>query len=151
STAKPALDSPALAPLQPGEADGDGILLSQGRLQLAPTPAGDPSKLLIARALFGADPKSLTSGAVLNLLQEALQEIPRAAGNATAIIISPDGRNKQGTVSANTPPPFRGALPSAQAVAAPSIAPNASPAATVHHLLDDTDAAIARQTLLQVA
>jgi hypothetical protein len=49
------------------------------------------------------------------------------------------------------PPPFRGALPSAQPVASPSIAPDAPLAAAVHHLLDDTNAAISRQTLLQVA
>ena len=49
------------------------------------------------------------------------------------------------------PPPFRGALPSAQPAAPPSFAPDTPLAATVHHLLDDTDAAIARQTLLQVA
>src|SRR5258705_11407504 len=49
------------------------------------------------------------------------------------------------------PPPFRGALPAAQPVASPSIAPHAPLAETAHHLLDDTDAAIARQTLLQVA
>ncbi len=56
------------------------------------------------------------------------------------------------TFHTNTPPPpFRGALPSAQPVAAPSIAANAPLATTSHHLLGDTDAAIARQTLLQVA
>jgi hypothetical protein len=56
------------------------------------------------------------------------------------------------TARTNTPPPpFRGALPSAQPVVPPSIAPDTPLAATVHHLLDDTDAAIARQTLLQVA
>ena len=49
------------------------------------------------------------------------------------------------------PPPFRGALPSAQPIAAPSIASDAPLATTAHHLLTDTDAAIARQTLLQVA
>jgi hypothetical protein len=57
----------------------------------------------------------------------------------------------EGTVARNTPPPFRGALPSAQPVAAPSIAPDAPLASIAHRLLDDTDAAIARQTLLQVA
>ena len=56
------------------------------------------------------------------------------------------------TVHTNTPPPpFRGALPAAQPVASPTIAPHAPLATTAHHLLDDTDAAIARQTLLQVA
>src|SRR5207245_5745102 len=56
------------------------------------------------------------------------------------------------TVHTNTPPPpFRGAQPSAQAIASPSIASDAPLATNVHHLLNDTDAAIARQTLLQVA
>ena len=49
------------------------------------------------------------------------------------------------------PPPFRGALPAAQPIASPTIAPHAPLEATAHHLLEDTDAAIARQTLLQVA
>jgi hypothetical protein len=85
-------------------------------------------------------------------LQEALQQAPRTSGNPAAIITSPDGRSVQGTALTNTPPPpFRGALPSAQPVADPSIAPNAPLSTTVHHLLDDTDAALARQTLLQVA
>jgi hypothetical protein len=55
-------------------------------------------------------------------------------------------------VRSNTPPPpFRGALPSAQPVVPPSLAPDAPLASAAHHLLNDTDAAIARQTLLQVA
>jgi len=42
-------------------------------------------------------------------------------------------------------------LPSAQPVAAPSIPADAPLATITHRLLDDTDAALARQTLLQVA
>ncbi len=49
------------------------------------------------------------------------------------------------------PPPFRGAATSAQPVASPSIAAEASPDIVAHHLLNDTDAALARQTLLQIA
>lgn len=49
------------------------------------------------------------------------------------------------------PPPFHGALPSAQPIASPSVAPNAPLSRIVHRLLEGTDAAIARQTLLQVA
>lgn len=49
------------------------------------------------------------------------------------------------------PPPFRGATPSAQAIVAPSIVPEAPVATTLRHLLDDADGAIARQTLLQAA
>ena len=57
------------------------------------------------------------------------------------------------TFHTNTPPPpIRGApLHHAQPIAQPTIAPHAPLEATAHHLLDDTDAAIARQTLLQVA
>ncbi len=49
------------------------------------------------------------------------------------------------------PPPYRGALPAAQAPAAPSIAPNAAPHEVAERLIAQTDGALARQTLLQVA
>jgi hypothetical protein len=56
------------------------------------------------------------------------------------------------TVHTNVPPPpFCGALPSAQPALPASIAPDAPLATIVHRLADDTDAGIARQTLLQVA
>jgi hypothetical protein len=63
-----------------------------------------------------------------------------------------DLRNDDVTVHTNTPPPpFRGAQPAAQPIASPSIASDAPLATNAHHLLGDTEAAIARQTLLQVA
>jgi flagellar hook-length control protein FliK len=145
--------SPTLAPSQAPEAEAHDILAPQARAALVEAAtAGSVGKLVLTEALLGAGPRSVTSGAALNLLQEALQDIPRAAGNApTTTVILQDGRSADATVRTNTPPPFRGALPSAQPVAAPSIAPNAPLAATARHLLDDTDAALARQTLLQVA
>ena len=42
-------------------------------------------------------------------------------------------------------------MPSAQPVAVPSLAPDTQPASMGHQLLEQTDAALARQTLLQVA
>jgi hypothetical protein len=48
-------------------------------------------------------------------------------------------------------PPFRGATPSPQPIALPSVAVDTSPANMGRELLDQTDAALARQTLLQVA
>jgi hypothetical protein len=51
---------------------------------------------------------------------------------------------------ASAPPPFRGAAPAAQAIAQPSLAPETAPK-DIQHLLAQTDGAIARQTLLQVA
>ena len=53
--------------------------------------------------------------------------------------------------SSEPAPPFRGAVPSAQPIASPSLAPDAPPASMGRELLDQTDAALARQTLLQVA
>ena len=145
--------SPALAPLQAVEIDGHDILPPLVRTASLDEAALGTTKLLLTEALLSAGPRSVTPGAALNLLQEALQEIPRAAGSpSTATVILQDGRSADATVRTNTPPPpFRGASPSAQPVAAPSIAPNAPLATTVRHLLDDTDAALARQTLLQVA
>lgn len=96
-------------------------------------------------------PRTMSAGLAASLLQEATQNLPRLTGNVPGSNKAvPDGHIFEAAARA-TPPPFRGALPSAQAIAAPSLAPEAPLAATVHRLLDDTDAAIARQTLLQVA
>lgn len=156
TAAKPDLAAPSLVP-SPSVEVGGHDLLSALRVSPPDAAAGDPGKLLLAQALLNSPVRSVTAGAALNLLQEALQDVPRAAGNPAAIITAPNGQgnqtgpNEQGTTNAVTPPPFRGALPSAQPVATPSIPPHAPLPATVHHLIDDTDAAIARQTLLQVA
>jgi hypothetical protein len=85
----------------------------------------------------------------LNMLQEALQEL----GNPARGLATPkDILGGDVTVHTNTPPPpFRGALPTAQPISSPSIVPGTPLAAAARHLLGDTDAAIARQTLLQVA
>ena len=48
-------------------------------------------------------------------------------------------------------PPYRGAPLAAQAIAAPSIAPDTAPHEIAHKLIAETDGALARQTLLQVA
>ena len=107
--------------------------------------AGQAARSPLAAAL-NAGP---SAGATLNLLQEALQEL----GNPARVAATPkDVRGADMTFHTNTPPPpIRGALPTAQPIAQPTIAPHAPLEATAHHLLDDTDAAIARQTLLQVA
>ncbi|WP_027574079.1 flagellar hook-length control protein FliK [Bradyrhizobium sp. WSM1743] len=93
----------------------------------------------------------LTAGLAASLLQEMTQNLPRLTGNVPGSNKAvPDGRIFEAAGHA-TPPPFRGALPTPQSIAAPSLAPDAPLAAAVHRLLDDTDAAIARQTLLQIA
>lgn len=98
-----------------------------------------------------AMPRIMSAGLAASLLQEAAQDLPRLTGNLPGSNKAvPDGHAFE-TAARKTPPPFRGALPAAQAIASPSLAPDTRLAATVHRLLDDTEAAIARQTLLQVA
>jgi hypothetical protein len=99
-----------------------------------------------------AIPRTMSAGLAASLLQEVTQNLPRMTGNMPGSNKTmPDSHVFEAAARATTPPPVRGALPSAQFVAVPSLAPNTPLAATVHRLLDDTDAAIARQTLLQVA
>ncbi len=108
------------------------------------------------------------AGAALNVLQEVLQN--RENGNGPGAELGRDGdpaaappllrmrsangpiENSVFIVRTSTPsPPFGGALPTAQPVALPGLSSAASPEEMVRRLLDDTDAAISRQVLLQVA
>jgi hypothetical protein len=149
----PAAATPSLVPSIPPQ-----VLLQGVRLPRASVPVEDealhtgstPNIVLAgtpAKAGQGAPP----SEAALKLLAEMLSPIDGVIGKASALSL----QNAQGenvSFRTNTPaPPFRGALPSAQAVAAPSIDFDAPLATSAHRLLGDTEAAIARQTLLQVA
>ena len=114
------------------------------------TTMGTPQSVL-SEALLGLQVGSATSATVLNLLQEVLQGAPRA-GNAQTTIVLPDGRSEDVMLRTLTPPPpIRGAWPAAQPVSVATIPPGAPLATIAHRLLEDTDAALARQTLLQVA
>ena len=137
----------SLVPSSSPNLDVQEIMLPQARLVVAENLAlaGRAARSPLAAAL-NAGP---SAGATLNLLQEALQELGNPARIAAT---SKDVRGADVTFHTSTPPPpIRGALPAAQPIAQPTIAPHAPLEATAHHLLDDTDAAIARQTLLQVA
>jgi hypothetical protein len=147
ATAPTTLNTPAPSLAPSAAFDVQEILLPQSRLPAVPDAAlpGNAARSALSAAL-NAGP---SAGATLNLLQEALQALGNPLRPAT---LPKDVRGGDVTVHTNTPPPpFRGALPTAQPIAAPTIAPDAPLATTAHHLLDDTDAAIARQTLLQVA
>ena len=146
--------APTLAPSSP-EIDVQEILLPQPRVPVADDTLelGSTVRIVLPETPDITRPRAATTGAVFTLLQEVLPESPPEIGNASSTTASlKGGRNDDLTVHTNTPPPpFRGALPSAQPVASPSIAPGAPLPTIAHHLLSDTDAAIARQTLLQVA
>jgi hypothetical protein len=163
--------SPALAPSLTAEIDVEEVFLPQARLPVA----DDFPEVNGTSRIFSAPPpqpdagtRATTTGATLNLLQEALQAMQQKAGNAAKPVFDQEapfdplpsanapqrapGSDDAVTARTNTPPPpFRGALPSPQPVAPPSLTSEMPLAAAVHHLLDNTDAAIARQTLLQVA
>lgn len=97
-----------------------------------------------------AIPRTMSAGLAASLLQEVTQNLPRPTGDVPGSNKAvPDGHLFE--AARTIPPPFRGGLPAPQAIASPSLAPDTPLSATVHRLLDDTDAAIARQTLLQVA
>src|SRR5260370_1084382 len=146
--------APTLAPSF-SEIDVQEILLPQARVPVADDTLelGGTIRIVLPETPDIAGRRAAASGAALTLLQEVLPESPRETGNASSTTPSlKDERNDDLTVHTNTPPPpFRGALPSAQPVASPSIAPSAPLPTIAHHLLGDTEAAIARQTLLQVA
>jgi len=140
------LASSSLVPSGP-ELDVQEIMLPQARLAVAQDLV--QTAVTGRSALAAASHAGPTAGATLNLLQEALQEFGNPARAAATL---KDMRGGDVTVHTNTPPPpFRGSAPTPQPIASPSIAPDAPLATAAHHLLDNTDAAIARQTLLQVA
>ena len=115
-----------------------------------PEPVSPQVRAPVAETLLAPNggPRAATVSATLSMVQQALRN-----GNVALVAATPkEMRSSDITFHTNTPPPpFRGAQPSAQPVAQPSIAPDAPLAATTQQLLGDTDAAIARQTLLQVA
>jgi hypothetical protein len=110
------------------------------------------ARIVLSASRLDPSPRAVASGVVPNLLEEALSPAPGKFGATSLPVTSLQNPRGDVTVHTNTPPPpFRGALPSAQPIAEPSIPSGAPLAATAHRLLGDTDAAIARQTLLQVA
>lgn len=133
--------------------DVQEILLPQARV-LAADDFAETSEMFrtAAPGLAASNPRTAAAatGIALNLLQEALgasqTTMPSAAVSRAAVV------DDAPFAHTNTPPPpMRDALPSAQPVAMPTLSPNGSASETAHHLMQDTDAAIARQTLLQVA
>ncbi|GAA0007392.1 hypothetical protein BRDID11002_73980 [Bradyrhizobium diazoefficiens] len=99
-----------------------------------------------------AGPRTMSAGLAASLLQEVTQNLPRMIGNVPGSNKAvPDGHIFE-AAARGTPPPFRGALPSPQSIASPSLAPDTPLAATVHpSARRHRCRAIARQTLLQVA
>ncbi|EGP06731.1 hypothetical protein CSIRO_3458 [Bradyrhizobiaceae bacterium SG-6C] len=148
-------------PLSPGM-DGD-ILLPQAAARLAEDAAELDGKVRVYapnEPLPTAANRAAAASAGLTALQEVLQAFPKGVQDEVARLLNAEGQAGvsrmpvDGDEIARTnvpPPPFRGSEPSAQSVAQPSLAPDDAPATMAHRLIEDTDAALARQTLLQAA
>jgi hypothetical protein len=112
--------------------------------------------------------RTAASAAALNLLQEVVQTSPLTLVNLPGLVL--ENGQMMGLLPAVAggaraasfddaeiartnmpPPPISGALPAAQPVLPATLVSNSSAESAMHRLLGDTDAAIARQTLLQVA
>ncbi|ULK98653.1 flagellar hook-length control protein FliK [Bradyrhizobium sp. I71] len=152
----------AVPPMQgasPAPAAGGAAQVGSPSAEIAQQPQtpgrANPAAGVLADIAGGASQaatsRTMSAGLAASLLQEVTQNLPRLTGNVPGSNKAvPDGHVFEAAAHA-TPPPFRGALPAPQSISAPSLAPDTPLAATVHRLLDDTDAAIARQTLLQIA
>jgi hypothetical protein len=165
----PTTASPALVPVLAPEINAAGVPPQAA----APTVAQDvlgfsAANPVISTASTPADAlRAAASAAALNLLQEAVQAGPLTAGNPSGFVFEnsqlvsllpaltgarllkiDDAEFARSNVP---PPPISGALPAAQPVMAAKLVSNSSSETAMHHLLADTDGAIARQTLLQVA
>jgi hypothetical protein len=162
--------APALAPLLVSEVAASGVSL-QGVAQPSPEDGFSFSAanqvIPPASMPMEAAARAAASSAALNLLQEALQATPLTAGNSSRFVFD-DGlmlsllpavagarpAKVDDAEFARTnvpPPPISGALPAAQPVMPAMLSSNSPLEAAMRHLLADTDGAIARQTLLQVA
>lgn len=139
--------APSLVPSGTPGLEVQEILLPQARVPVAEDAAR--SAMSLAGVLADALDAGPSSGGALNLIQEALHELgnPARQGAAPKEMLPGEVPARGNT----PPPPFHGALPAAQAVVEPSIAPGTPLATAAHRLLENTDAALARQTLLQVA
>lgn len=148
--------SPAAS--SPPQVAGEAVQAPLPEAELAQSPQVPRNANVVAAVLAdmvdapqAALPRTISAGLAASLLQEVTRNLPRMTGNVPGSNKAvPDGHAFE-AATRTTPPPFRGALPSPQSVASPSLTSDTPLAAAVHRLLDDTDAAIARQTLLQVA
>jgi hypothetical protein len=163
ATPQPSAVPPSAAPpLSPAIEAGD-ILLPQAPVQIADEGAEIDGKVRIYapnEPLPTAANRAALASAGMTELQEILQAFPKGVRDAVANLLDAEGRgmpraaNEGDDAFAQSnvpPPPFRGSATTAQSVALPSLSPDDAPTAVAYRLIENTDAALARQTLLQAA
>lgn len=125
------------------------------RVAAPPLAPGDPAIADLAETIVRQNTPGLardlgpmlrdTSAQVLSEL------VNRAAASQSQQVVAMPSNAAGEARAGELAPPFRGAAPSAQPIALPSIEADTAPASMGRQLLDQTDGALARQTLLQVA
>jgi hypothetical protein len=166
----PVMASPTLEPLLASGIAAPAILLAGAA---SPSPQDAPNFSAVSQIILppstpaDAAARAAASSAALNLLQGVIQPGLQSAANPASfafensellsllpVVTGARSWQVDDGVLAHTnvpPPPIGGALPAAQPVMAATIVSNSPFETAMHHLLTDTDGAIARQTLLQVA
>ncbi len=137
-----------------GKGAGVGTPAQSGAATFAAAPTGAAALDL---AMSGGLPASDLKAALIVLRQVlstviadsmGAAPVPDAAGAETGLAGEAAARPQGGVPP---PPPFRGALPSAQPSASPTITAATPPQDAAKVLMSATDAALSRQTLLQAA
>lgn len=159
---------PSLAPsLAPG-IEVDEVMLPGASLHVAEEAHDiDPRIKIYAPSDQASSASARGAGAQAGLssLQEVLHAFPKGVRDAVQALLDAEAQAAPQSAARGSagradgaapdveipPPPFRGAAPSAQPVAQSTIPLDAEPVVVARHLIDDTDAALARQTLLQAA
>lgn len=162
ATPQPTTVPPSASPPLSPESETE-ILLPQAPVIVADGDGQPDAKVRIFapnEPLPTAANRAAAASAGLTEMQEILQGFPKGVRDAVANLLDAEGRALPRATAngddalAHTnipPPPFRGSATSAQPAALPSLAPDDAPVTVAHRLIEDTDAALARQTLLQAA
>ena len=125
------------------------VAVANGGPEIAAKPApstGNAAIRHLATALTGAPEEPLPTSAPLSPEQATI-----LAKTVASALSTRDTPSQPAATQSGPPPPYRGAPLAAQAATAPSIALDAAPHEIADRLIVQTDGALARQTLLQVA
>jgi hypothetical protein len=112
--------------------------------RLMPLPSSEAIRHVV-NAFAGLPDEPMPQGAPLSP-----EQATNLAKTLATVMVMRDTPSAPASPNA-VPPPYRGAPLTAQPSAAPSIAPEAAPREAAERLIAETDGALARQTLLQVA
>lgn len=149
-------------PLLPSPAQAEEVLLPGAVVtvtsEVEVEDLGDPTfPMRDASSSLAGKPGQASPGDA-DALQAILRAFPKGVQDAAVALLAKEGASARPPLASGTttagdgvPPPFRGGAPSAQPAVLPTISQDMPPHAAAHRLLDDTDAALARQTLLQIA